>query len=209
VVKDADGQVVKKLRQQVPLRVTPDRLAAYKAASHFIYEEGLNLSPGKYTLETAVIDIPSQKLSARKASFAVPAQSDSLGISSITLIRNTKAKEATTKPDDPMLMSDKVILPTVSPVLKKADYNVLSFYLTVYPNKNSAEKPNLMMIFSKDGQVLGKANAPQLGDPDSQGRIQYVANAPAAALPPGKWEIHFVAQQGLESADEAVTFTLE
>jgi VWFA-related protein len=209
VVKDADGQVVKKLRQEVPLRVTPDKLAAYKASSHFIYEEGLKLSPGKYTLETAVIDMPSQKLSARKASFAVPAQSDALGISSITLIRNTKAKEATTKPDDPMLMSDKVILPTVSPVLKKADYNVLSFYLTVYPNRKSAEKPNLTMIFSKDGQAVGKANAPQLGDPDSQGRIQYVANAPAAALPPGNWEIHFVAQQGQESADEAVTFTLE
>ena len=209
VVKDADGQIVKKLRQEVPLRVTPDKLAAYKASSHFIYDEGINLAPGKYTLETAVIDMPSQKLSARKASFVVPAQSDALGISSVALIRNTKAKDAATKADDPMLMSDKVILPTVSPVLKKADYEAISFYLTIYPDKKSAEKPNLMMIFSKDGQVLGKANAPQLGAPDAQGRIQYVANAPAAALPPGSWEIRFVAQQGQESADEAVTFTLE
>ena len=72
VVKDADGQVVKKLRQEVPLRVTPDKLAAYKASSHFIYNEGIDLAPGKYTLETAVIDMPSQKLSARKASFVVP-----------------------------------------------------------------------------------------------------------------------------------------
>jgi hypothetical protein len=209
VVKAADGQIVKKLRQEVPLRVTPDKLAAYKASSHFIYDEGIDLAPGRYTLETAVIDMPSQKLSARKASFVIPAPSDSLGISSVTLIRNTKAKEASTKADDPMLMSDKVVLPTVNPVLKKSDYNTIAFYLTIYPNKKSAEKPNLVMIFSKDGQALGKANAPQLGDPDSQGRIQYVANAPAAALPPGNWEIKFVAQQGQESADETVTFTLE
>ena len=33
--------------------------------------------------------------------------------------------------------------------------------------------------------MLGKADAPQLGEPDAQGRIQYVANAPAAALPTG------------------------
>lgn len=209
VVKAADGQIVKKLRQEVPLRVTPDKLAAYKASSHFIYDEGIDLAPGRYTLETAVIDMPSQKLSARKASFVIPAPSDSLGISSVTLIRNTKAKEASTKADDPMLMSDKVVLPTVNPVLKKSDYNTIAFYLTIYPNKKSAEKPSLVMIFSKDGQALGKANAPQLGDPDSQGRIQYVANAPAAALPPGNWEIKFVAQQGQESADETVTFTLE
>src|SRR5579864_6136924 len=63
VVKDANGEVVKKLRQEVPMRVTPDKLAAYKASSHFIYNEGLDLAPGKYTLETAVMDMPSQKMS--------------------------------------------------------------------------------------------------------------------------------------------------
>ena len=209
VVKDADGQVVKKLRQEVPLRVTPDKLAAYKATSHFIYNEGVNLGPGNYTLEAAVIDMPSQKLSARKESFVVPAPSDSLAMSSVTLIRNTKAKDGNTKSDDPMLMTDKVVLPMVNPVLKKSDYDALSFYLTIYPNKKNAEKPSLVMVFSKDGQILGKANAPQLGAPDAQGRIQYVANAPAAALPAGNWEIHFLAQQGKESADEAVTFTLQ
>jgi len=209
IVKDADGQVVKKLRQEVPMRVTPDKLAAYKASSHFIYNEGVSLGPGRYTLETAVLDMPSQKVSARKAIFTVPAPSDSLSMSSVTLIRNTKAKDASTKVDDPMLMTDKVILPTINPVLKKSDSNAISFYLTIYPDKKSAEKPNLVMVFSKDGQMLGKANAPQLGEPDAQGRIQYVANAPAAALPTGNWEIHFLAQQGKESADESVTFTLE
>ena len=209
VVKDSGGQVVKKLRQEVPLRVTPDKLAAYKASSHFIYNEGVSLNPGRYTLETAVIDMPSQKVSAKKASFVVPAPSDALGLSSVTLIRNTRAKDASTKSDDPMLMSDKVIMPTVDPVLKKSDYNQISFYLTIYPDKKSAEKPNLVMMFSKDGQLLGKANAPQLGEPDARGRIQYVANAPASALPPGNWEIRFVVQQGQETADETVTFTLE
>jgi VWFA-related protein len=209
VVKDADGQVVKKLRQEVPLRVTPDKLAAYKASSHFIYDEGVNLSPGRYTLETAVLDMQSQKLSAKKASFVVPAPSDQLAVSSVSMIRSTKAKDAASKADDPMLMADKVILPMVNPVLKKADYEALSFYLTIYPDKKNTEKPTMLMIFSKDGQVLGQAPAPQLGEPDAQGRIQYVANAPASALPAGNWEIRFVVQQGKATADALVTFTLE
>jgi VWFA-related protein len=209
VVKDADGQVVKKLRQQVPLRVTPDKLAAYKASSHFIYDESVNLSPGRYTLETAVLDMQSQKVSARKSSFVVPASSDALAMSSVAMIRSTKAKDAGAKADDPMLMANKVVLPMVNPILKKADYDALSFYLTIYPDKKNIETPNLVMVFSKDGQVLGKANAPQLGEADDQGRIQYVANAPASSLPTGKWEIRFVAQQGKETADESVAFTLE
>lgn len=209
VVKDEDGQVVKKLRQEVPLRVTPDKLSAYKASSHFIYDESVTLGPGRYTLETAVIDMQSQKMSAKKSSFVIPAPSAQLSVSSASMIRSTKAKDASAKADDPMLMADKVILPMVNPTLKKADYDALSFYLTIYPDKKNSEKPSMMMIFSKDGQVLGQAPAPQLGEPDAQGRIQYVATAPASALPPGNWEIRFVAQQGKETADSSVTFTLQ
>src|SRR5207237_4575059 len=118
--------------------------------SHFNYDEGIDLAPGRYTLETAVLDMPSQKLSARKASFVIPAPSDSLGISSVTLIRNTKAKEASTKADDPMLMSDKVVLPTVNPVLKKYYYNTIAFYLTIYTNKKSAETQIQVIMFTTD-----------------------------------------------------------
>jgi VWFA-related protein len=211
VVKDAQGQVVKKLRQEVPLRVTPDKLAAYKASSHFIYDEGISLPPGKYTLETAVLDMQSQsqKLSASKASFEVPAASDSLGLSSVTVVRNTKAKDDKTKTDDPMLMTDKVVMPTVNPTLKKTEADAISFYLTVYPDKKAADKPGLTMVFSKDGQVMGKAPAPPLGPPDAEGRIQYVATIPASALPAGSWQVHFLAQQGQQTADEAVNFILE
>jgi VWFA-related protein len=208
VVKDANGNVVKKLRQEVPMRVTPDKIEAYKAASHFIYNESFNLPPGRYTLEAAVIDMQNQKLSARKSVFVVPAQDGTLGISSVTMIRNTKAKEPSTKPDDPMLMADKIVMPMVNPTLKKSDYQTLPFYLTLYPDKKSTDKPTLTMEFSKDGQMLGKGQAP-LGEPDATGRIQYVANAPASALPPGNYQIRFVAAQGSEQADETVTFTLE
>ena len=209
VVKDTQGEVVKKLRQEVPLRVTPDKLEAYKASSHFIYDEGLNLKPGKYTLETAVLDMTSQKVSASKASFEIPAPSDSLGISSVTVVRSTRAKDASTKADDPMLMTNQVVMPTVNPVLKKADANAISFYLTVYPDKKTPDKPSLTMVFAKDGQVLGKAGAPPLGNPDAEGRIQYVASIPTNALPPGNWKVQFVAQQGQQTADESVSFTLQ
>ncbi len=208
IVKDANGQVVKKLQQQVPLRVSPDKRAAYQASSHFIYAEGFALPAGRYTLETAAIDMPSKKVSARKASFVVPADSGQLGISSVTLIRNTRAKDANIKPDDPMLMADKVIMPMVNATLKKTDYESIPFYVTVYPDRKDAEKPTLRMEFSKDGTPLGAGSAP-LGDADAEGRIQYVANAPMAKLEAGNYQVRFVARQGNEEASETVTFTIE
>jgi VWFA-related protein len=208
VVKDSSGQVLKKLRQEIPLRVTPDKLAAYKASSRFIYAEGFPLAPGRYVLEAAAIDMPSKKISARKVSFMIPAETGQLGISSVTLIRNTRAKDANTKPDDPMLMADKVIMPTVNATLKKSEYDSIPFYLTIYPDPKNTEKTALRMEFSKDGTPLGAGSVP-LGDVDAEGRIQYVANAPMSKLEPGNYQVRFVARQGNEEADETVTFTIE
>jgi VWFA-related protein len=207
VVKDSNGNVVKKLKQEVPMKVTPDKIQAYKAASHFIYNEGFNLPPGKYTLETAVMDMDGQKLSARKSVFDVPAP-DGLGISSVTLVRNVKAKSAETKADDPMLTKDGVVMPTVAPILNKKEQPEIPFYLTVYPDKKSSDKPTLTMEFSKDGSPLGAAK-PALDAPDSQGRIQYTARIPDGGFPPGNYAVRFVAQQGQEKADETVNFTIE
>jgi VWFA-related protein len=208
IVKDGNGQILKKLRQEVPLRVTADKLAAYKASSHFIYDEGFPLGPGRYTLEAAAIDMPSKKTSARKSSFMIPAENGHLGISSVTLIRNTRAVDANTKAEDPMVMSDKVIMPMVNATLKKTDYDTIPFYVTIYPDRSNEEKPTLRMEFSRDGTPLG-AGAPAIGDADAMGRIQYVANAPMAKLEPGNYQVRFVARQGNEEAAETVTFTIE
>jgi VWFA-related protein len=209
VVKSADGTVVKKLKQEVPMKVSPDKFEAYKAASHFIYDEGFSLDPGRYTLETAVMDMQSQKVSARKSVFVVPAKTDALGISSVTLVRNVKPKDAASKQDDPMVTAEGIVMPTVSPVLKKADNAPIPFYVTLYPDKKSTDKPTLTMEFSKDGQSLGAVPGPAPGPADAQGRVQYSVSIPDGSFPPGNYEVRLVAQQGAEKAAESVSFTIE
>lgn len=208
VVKDGTGQVVRKMRQEVPLKVTPDKLAAYKASSHFIYDEAFPLPPGRYTLEAAAIDMPSKKISARKSSFVIPAQTEQLGVSSVTLIRNMRAKDANTKPDDPLLMADKLIMPMANATLKKSENESLAFFVTIYPDRKITDKTALRMEFSRDGTPLG-GGSPAVGDADAEGRIQYVANASTAKMEPGNYEVRFVARQGSEEASETVTFTIQ
>ncbi len=208
VIKDSAGQIVKKLGQEVPLRVSSNKVAEYKAASHFIYNERVSLKSGRYVLESAVMDLNAQTKSARKSSFVVPEKTDGLSMSSVAVIRSVKAKDQSIKPDDPLLASDKVVTPTVDPVLKKTEITTIPFFLTLYPNPKNTAKPELLMEFSKDGTMLGSGKAP-LSDVDSEGRIQYVANAPAASLPPGNYIVRFVASQGTEQTSESVSFTVE
>ena len=208
LVKDKDGQIVKKLNQEVPLKVPSANIAAFKAASHFVYAAPFELAPGRYTLETAVLDAAGEKISARKSSFMVPEPAASLGMSSVAVVRNMKQKDANAPANDPLVMLDKVVSPTVSPTVKKSEMEGLPFYMVIYPDKSAADKPTLQMVFSRDGQVLGSGMAP-LGDVDAKGRIQYVATAPIAKLEPGSYQIQFVAKQGKETANETVSFTLE
>ena len=208
LVKDHDGQIVKKFNQEVPLRVPSASVEAYKKDSHFVYAEHFDLAPGRYTLETAVLDDAGEKISARKSSFVVPGPGTALSMSSVAVVRNIKPKDANVSANDPLVMMDKVVSPTVSPVIHKSEAEGLPFYMVIYPDKSATDKPTLKMVFSRDGQVLGSGTAP-LGAVDAQGRIQYVATAPVAKLEPGNYQIQFVAKQGAETADETVSFTLE
>lgn len=64
------------------------------------------------------------------------------------------------------------------------------------------------MEFSRNGQVLGRGPA-QLGQPDLDGRIPFVASVPLARLEPGNFTLRFVVNQGSETAEETASFTLQ
>ena len=207
LIKDGQGQVVKKFHNEIPLNADASKVEAIKASSHFIDVQHFELAPGRYTLDSAVLDSAGDRISARKSVFIMPAVNGALAISSVTPVRDMKPKGETAA-DDPLIMSNQVVSPTINPTVKKADTKGLPFYVVIYPNKASSEKPTLQMEFSKDGQVLG-SGSPPLGAPDAQGRIQYVATVPLAQLPAGNYQVRFIAKQGSQASDESVTFTVE
>ena len=130
------------------------RLEALKA-NHFIYTEHFDLPPGHYALETAVLDGEGNRISARKSSVMI-APSSGLAISSVSIIRSTKERGASTADGDPLLIGTKLISPTLNPVISKASTSALPFYLVIYTDKNVAAPPQLEMEFSRNGKVLGK-----------------------------------------------------
>jgi hypothetical protein len=207
MVRNAAGEVEHKLRGEVPLAAPAEQLDAFKQ-SHFIYHEHLALRPGRYTLETAVSDKAGNKTSARKSVFIVPPTGPALGLSSVALVRTIRNKNDNTSNQDPFLMSDKLVTPTISPSFNKSTTTGLSFYLVIYPNKADLAKPELSMQFARDGDAIG-GGSPPLPAPDADGRIQYIATATTEKMPPGNYQVLFLVTQGTEVARESVTFTLE
>ena len=75
VVKDEKGEIVDKVSKDVPSEVA-DELVVQELprADNMTYEHGVNLPPGKYTIETAVVDQEGNR-SARIASRSTIANS--------------------------------------------------------------------------------------------------------------------------------------
>jgi VWFA-related protein len=207
LLKDAKGEVVKKFQNERALNVPADKLEGFKA-SHFIYTEHFDLPPGQYTVETAVLDGTGTRISARKGSLTMPPASTGLALSSIAFVRSTRDREASSQDADPLVVGAKVVSPEISLVINKAGAEALPFYMVVYPEKNGLESPQLIMEFSRNGQVLVRGPA-QLGQPDKAGRIQFVAALPLARLEPGNFKLRFVVKQGTETAEETASFILK
>ena len=93
-------------------------------------------------------------------------------------------------------------------MITKSGAESLPFYVFVYPDKNAQGAPQLVMEFSRNGQVLMRAPT-QLGQPDKDGRIPFVAAVPLAHLEPGQFTLHFLVKQGTETAEESASFTLQ
>ncbi len=208
VIKNANGEVARKFGNEIPLKVPAAKMAALKE-SHFIYTEHVDLPTGRYALQTAVMDEEGETISADKRSFYIPPTDGKLAMSSVSVVRSMKAKDQNTAPGDPWLIGEKVVSPTLQPVVKKANTQTVPFYLVVYPDQQQkGVQPELVMEFTKDDKVLGSGPAP-LTPPDSEGKIQYIAQVPVDQLQPGNYSVRFVVKQGTVAVQEIARFVLE
>jgi VWFA-related protein len=207
LIKDVKGAVIKKLQGDMPLNLTRDQVIPLKQ-SRFTDMEYFDVPPGYYTIEVAILDKETGQTNARRNALVVPKQTDGLAMSSVALIRKWRAKEPDAAPEDPFVVGDKTVTPTLVPRINKSVSTSLPFYVVVYPDSKNEAKPQMFIEFNRDGNVKRVATS-ALESPDSQGRVQYIANAPIGQFDPGNYAVRFVVRQGAETAEEDFSVILE
>jgi len=207
LVKDVRGAVVKKLQGEMPVELSHDQALSFKQ-SRFTDVEYFDAPSGYYTIEVAILDRESGQTNARRSAMFVPKRGEGLAMSSVALIRKWRPKEPDAGADDPFVVGDKTVTPSLLPKINKSVSTSLPFYVIVYPDTHSAAKPEMLIEFNRDGNAKRVA-AVAMDAPDSQGRIQYVANAPIDQFAPGNYAVRFLVRQGAEAAEEDFALNLE
>lgn len=201
VVKDSNGQIVDKYGRDFPYDVPDDQLAGIQA-NPIDYTHSFSLPPGHYTVESVLFDREGKRASSSSVEFDSPSRKG-IGLSSIVLVGRADPLTAEPEEDDPFLFQGREVVPLLSGSLP-ASAKPLAYFV-VYPDKSNLEKPRIRVEFFVGGEELEQKEA-DLPPPDSSGAVPMAVHTMAR---PGKCEIRITAMQGLQSAAQSVSYTVE
>lgn len=215
LMKDPQGVIQRKISRDVPYSGPLDKLEQFRQGN-FAYNEYFPLAPGRYIMESALIDRTGERLSAKRQVFVLSAPPKGIGLSTLTLVRRIEpaglqegtAEAKAVKANDPFRFAGGKVIPSLAGTLKGGAGSALPLYFVVYPLQNSAEKPALTLEIVTDGRRAAQAN-PDLPPADATGRIAYLATLPLDTLVPGTYQLVATVRQGESIAQEILGFDVE
>ncbi len=200
LVKDDKGEVVERIGRDVPAEV-PDTAMAALRSDYMTYEHTVSLAPGRYTIETAVVDQEGNRASTKVLEIDNRDQ-PGLQVSDIALVHIVQNMQRAPDSGDPFEIPGKRASPFVSTALPAgADPFV---YFVVYPEQNSGAAPALAAQFLKNGQVLATQKS-ALPLPDESGAIPMTIRA---VRDPGDYEVRITVEQGRAAVERSLKYTI-
>jgi VWFA-related protein len=204
LVKDSTGAVVAKVTRDRSYNVSADQLKL----GNMVENSTISLPPGKYTLETAVLDYETTKTGMHRSELTVPAATKGVAISSLTFVRSYTPDVKGLDPNEPFQFQGGRITPTLNNAVPRTEGSALRMFFTVYIDAAVSAKPAVEVEFLQNGKSLTKVPMP-LPDPDKNGKIPYVMTIPASAIPAGEYEVRAVAKQGDTSSQSETRVRIE
>jgi VWFA-related protein len=200
LVKNAQGQIVDRVSRDVSSEVSDDRLAAVQVEL-MTYEHAVNLAPGHYTVEAAVVDHEGNRASTRVVQIDNREQRG-VGISDLTLVRRLENLDRPPDAADPFQYTGQRVLPFVTADLIAGTQPFV--YFVVYPEPGNAAKPDVRVRLLQDGRLLS-TRKPELPPPDASGGIPIVIEE---TYLPGSYEVRATVVQGGSSTERSLAYTV-
>ncbi len=200
LVKNAQGEIVEKISKDVPSEVD-DALLPVLRPDCMTYERAVNLAPGQYTVETAVVDEETGRASTNVLRLDNREES-ALAMSDIALLHRIENLQRPPDAADPFEIPGKRATPYVSTALPaRADPYV---YFVVYLAGNSPGLPALRAKFFKGGRLLATQQS-ELPLPDESGAVPMAIHAVNA---PGDYEVRITVTEGRRSVERSLKYTI-
>jgi hypothetical protein len=200
LVKGGNGQVVEKVSRDFLTEIPDERLPALRAGT-VNHTQPIALPPGRYTVETAVVDREAGRSSTNVFAIENPERQQRLGLSSVVLVQKTEPA-AVANASDPFQFQGQRVTPELAAGLPAGAQP--SVFFVVYPDVLQTEKPKIRVQFLLNGRPVAQQTA-ELPAPDASGAIPMTIGAVALA---GNCELKIAAIQGGETVEESVSYSI-
>ncbi len=201
LIKDATGTVVDKYSVDTPYTI-PDANLAGLRSTNLTYTHPIDLPPGRYTVETALVDREGAQATTNVTQFEYSAPAQGVAISSLVPVQVIEPAPSQSDAADPLIFKGKHVIPMVKATVDPATKRFV--YFVVYPDKSNSEKPKIHIQFRHGGEVFAEQTT-DLPAPDASGKIPMFV---VAARQPGECELQITALQGSESATERMQYAV-
>ena len=197
LTKLGGGPVFDQHIRDAPFEVPESKLAAVQSKD-VVFTRTLTLPAGHSSVEAAVLDRESGRMSVTTMPIDAAAPQSGLGLSTIVAAESVEA--AGEDPEDPFVFAGKRVVPSLASAFNSGQSAFA--YFVVYPNASNGSKPALRAQFLVDGKVVADHTA-ELPVPDATGAIPMVVGL---AMMPGSCELRVTVTQGAESRAESVRY---
>ncbi len=214
LIKDGQGQVVRKFSKQYTLSGAIDKLPLAQKGQVLYYRD-TDLEPGHYTIQTIAYDALSKKAGVKEERLdldsaetsASGAESDQLRLSSLVILSRAEQLAAgENNVSNPLQVGGMQVYPLMGEVHKQV-MKQLPFYFSVYQRPSEKNVPKITIELSRDGHSLAQipGEAPAL---DATGRRQFIGALPLDQMQPGVYEMKITENDGKASVSTSSRFTV-
>ncbi len=200
LIKDEHGQIVDKFSSSVPMDISDSELTSSQTG-RLMYNRSLDLPPGHYTIQTAVIDWESDRASTSTAQVdSLPAKGP--GVSSVVMVRRVEKIDGTADASNPFEFNGQRIVPALFTDLPSGTNPTVFF--RVYPDKKNNAPPQLRVQCLLDGKLIANQTA-AIPATDASGSVPFGIGVPNR---PGSYEVKIATLQGSESNEQSIHYTI-
>jgi hypothetical protein len=202
LVKAGDGRIVDRYRRVAPYEI-PEAVYAGVRAKDLVLSHPLHLPPGRYTVETAVVDLESKHVGTAESVLESPPLRNGIGISSLVLVGGVEPAGNNADAADPLVFSGKHVVPRLAPAVEASAKPLI--YFVVYPDTADTAKPAIRVQFFNGGSLIADKTQ-DLPAPDASGAIPMSL---ALAVRPGDSEVKVTVTQGNRSAAGSLQYQVK
>jgi hypothetical protein len=198
LVKAEDGRVVDRYRRVAPYEI-PEAAWAAVQAKDLVFSHPVHLAPGRYTVETAVVDLEGRHVGTAETVLESPPQRRGIGMSSLVLVEGVEPAGPNADAADPLVFSGKRVVPHLAPAVEAGSKPLI--YFIVYPD-SAAAKPAIRVQFFNAGALIADKTQ-DLPPADASGAIPMFIGVPTR---PGDSEVKVTVMQGANSAGAGLQY---